>query len=184
MIELGDGTPRYVRRMRGEKIKPELCSQKVKFPTKVMIWGGISVKGVTPMYVVEGIMNSTQYKVVLENVLIPTMKKWFRRAGIFVQDGAPCHTSKECMTFLKNKRVEVLDWPGNSPDCNPIENIWAILKAKVHQRCPKTKNELIIAIKTVWDNDTELHQFIINAIHSMPNRIQELIKARGGHINY
>lgn len=184
MIELGDGAPRYVRRLDGEKMKPVLCNQKVKFPTKVMIWGGISVKGVTPIYVVDGIMNSNKYKDVLEEVVVPSMKKWFRRSGVFVQDGAPCHTSKLCMEFLKNKRINVLDWPGNSPDCNPIENIWAILKEKVHKRSPKSKSELISTIKDIWENDAELHQSIINAIRSMPKRINLVIKARGGHIRY
>ena len=49
--------------------------------------------------------------------------------NMFMQDGAACHHSKLVSYFFKN--IETLDWPGNSPDLNPIKNLWAILKDKV-----------------------------------------------------
>ena len=47
---------------------------------------------------------------------------------IFMQDGAPCHRSKIVKKFLEENHVTTLDWPGNSPDLNPIENLWAKMK--------------------------------------------------------
>ena len=41
-----------------------------------------------------------------------------------MQDGAPCYTAKSIKTFLANESIELLDWSGNSPDMNPIENLW------------------------------------------------------------
>ncbi|GFY09975.1 hypothetical protein TNCV_3699361 [Trichonephila clavipes] len=42
---------------------------------------------------------------------------------IVMQDGAPCHTARSIKAFLAEQNIPLLDWPGNSPDMNPIENI-------------------------------------------------------------
>jgi hypothetical protein len=67
-------------------------------------------------------MNSEQYKTVLENHLLPFMR--IHGAKFFLQEGAPCHTSKLVMKRLKEMEGEfkVLDWSGNSLDLDPIEN--------------------------------------------------------------
>ena len=49
---------------------------------------------------------------------------------IFMQDGAPCHRSKIAKEYFKEKKITLLQWPGNSPDLNPIENFWTVLKTK------------------------------------------------------
>jgi hypothetical protein len=66
---------------------------------------------------------------VLEEKLFP----WIERQGAtkFLQEGAHCHTSKKLMALLKEKKVSVMDWLGNSPDLNPTENLWAIMKARL-----------------------------------------------------
>ena len=40
-----------------------------------------------------------------------------------MHDGETCHWSKVVLEYLRKSQVEVLDWPGNSPDLNPIENL-------------------------------------------------------------
>ncbi len=63
--------------------------------------------------------------------LLPFMR--IHKTAYFLQDGAPCHKSKIVISFLKQSHEEfsIIDWPGNSPDLNPIENCWSHMKRKL-----------------------------------------------------
>ena len=99
----------------------------------------------------------------------------------FLQDGAPCHKSKATMALLKEKEEEfsVIDWPGNSPDLNPIENVWGIMKARLKSDHTITSlPKLISAIKMMWTFAMEKDLFKKLA-RSMPERLQAVIDAKG-----
>ena len=52
----------------------------------------------------------------------------------FQHDSAPCHKAKSVMNSFHTKNVRMLKWAGNSPDLNPIENLWTLIKKKfLHQ---------------------------------------------------
>ena len=73
------------------------------------------------------------------------------KCEFFQHDGAPCHTAKTVGTWLQESSVEVLSpWPGSSPDLNPIENCWAIVKKKVAAHKLKSAADLEAKIKEVW----------------------------------
>ncbi len=67
--------------------------------------------------------------------MLPSADQLFKDADfIFQQDLARAHTAK---SWLNDHGVGVLDWPANSPDLNPIENIWCIVKRKMRNKRPK-----------------------------------------------
>jgi transposase len=151
-----------------------------------MIWSCISSKGVGPLYIVEGTMRSDQYKKVLQTRLRPQIKKWFKKGEkfVFMQDGAPCHTAKIIKKYLNNVKIPLLPWPGNSPDMNPIENLWAIVKRRMASIRITTRAELINRLTEVWHHDPEIAEIARNCIESMPTRIKSLRQRKGQRTKY
>jgi transposase len=54
--------------------------------------------------------------------------------GTFQHDLAPCHNSKAVKKFVQENEINMLDWPGNSSDMNPIENLWSIVKKRLGEK--------------------------------------------------
>ena len=101
---------------------------------------------------------------------------------IFMHDGAPCHRSKIVKKFLEH-HVTTLNWPGNSPNLNPIENLWAKIKDLVAEKQPSGGKALIETIKEVWVKEISA-DYCNSPIASTPHRLQAVIKVKGGHTKY
>jgi transposase len=76
----------------------------------------------------------------------------------------------------------LLDWPSNSPDVNPIENIWSIIKRKVEKRKPKNIDELELFLTEEFYNVES--NIAKNCVLSMENRCLSLISSKGERIKY
>ncbi len=101
---------------------------------------------------------------------------------IFQQDLAPAHSAKATSTWFKDHGITVLNWPANSPDLNPIENLWGIVKRKMRYARPNNAEELKATIRAIWALITpeQCHRLI----DSMPRLIAAVIQAKGAPTKY
>ncbi len=122
-ISFGNQGPR-VWRKGGEAHRPSCLKSSVKFPQSVMIWGAMSSAGVGPLCFLKTNVTAPIYQYILEHFMLPSADQLFKDADfIFQQDLAPAHIAKSTKSWLNDHVVGVLDWPANSPDLNPIENL-------------------------------------------------------------
>ncbi len=84
--------------------------------------------------------------------------------------------------FLKKNRVKVIQWPSISPDLNPIEHLWGILKRQVEHHSPSSIQSLKEVILEEWKK-IDLAK-CCQLVHSMPRRLGAVIKNHGGHTKY
>jgi transposase len=113
------------------------------------------------------------------------MKKTFsNNDGWFQEDNARPHTSKVAKSFQAEKNLRTLSWPAQSPDLNPIENLWSEVKKKIrtYKKPPSNLSELDRYVKKAW-KEIPKHT-IENLVDSMPQRIQAVIAANGGLTKY
>lgn len=177
MVQIG-GSGKLIWVKRGESRK----IPAMKYPQKVMVWCAISYKGSPKMKFVQGTLKAQGYKELLTTNLLPFLRAPGNRDLVYMEDNAPCHKAKLVKQFVEAKKIQILDWPPNSPDLNPIENLWNELKKRVEKYKPKTREELKSAIIKSW---AEIEQQKIDCyLDSMPRRVEACLKLKGGLTKY
>jgi transposase len=119
-------------------------------------------------------MNSNRYIELLRENFIGSARTLFGKDYIFAQDNAPCHVSRATRNFFEEEGIELLPWPACSPDLNPIENLWSIMKQNVGIRFQKTKTELEAFSIDEWSKIPQ--ETVKKVIMSMTSRIKQVIE--------
>jgi len=156
--------------------------QRPKHSPKFHVWGGVSSRGAMPLCVFDCNMTAEVYTDILEGFLLPTAHTLFEDGFVLQQDNDPKHTSRHAKRWFEEKNVDVLQWPSYSPDLNPIENIWALMKDAVNQKNLSNIVEMKREVVQFWDTLT--HETLTSLVESMPNRISECIARHGGLTKY
>lgn len=152
----------------------------------VFLWGCFSYYGPGFISRIHGNMDASLYIEILDEC-VPLTQEYYDidpQTMKFQQDNDSKHTSKLAKEFFEANDYDLIIWPANSPDLNPIEHLWHYVKQQLqkYELPPRGVNELWERIQEVWDNiPIEVCQ---NLVESMPNRIQAVKKAKGGHTHY
>lgn len=176
-----DGKQYYWHRPH-EKLQKHQVKQTMKHGGgSLMVWGCFTWWHIGPMVRIFGIMKKEDYLNILQTNLpdFVDLSAYPTEEVIFQQDGDPKHTAKIVQEWIKNQDFQLLEWPAQSPDLNPIENLWAILKKRLasYEMPPKNIDELWSRVQKEWrdlPNPT-----IEKLVESMPRRLNSVIKAEG-----
>uniref|UniRef100_A0A0K8W065 Transposable element Tc1 transposase n=1 Tax=Bactrocera latifrons TaxID=174628 RepID=A0A0K8W065_BACLA len=173
-----------VRRPTGKRLDRRYLQGTVKHGGgNVMVWGCFSAEGVGPIFKIEGNMDRFQYKNILQTQMLPHAITKMPPDWQFQRDNDPKHTSKVVKDWLLEEQVCVMRWPAQSPDINPIENLWEIVNRQINrEQVHGNKNKLFDALKQAWDGIKDTH--INNLISSIPKRCAAIIKNNGYPIKY
>jgi transposase len=183
----GTGSKRImVWRRPGQRFEHDCLTPSFKSGrVTVMMWGCFIGKNLGPIVLFpEGRIDSKRYCEMLDGNLLPFLRTLPKNA-IFAQDNAPIHTSKYTKLWLEKNGIEAMEWPPQSPDLNPIENVWHELKVALKNRRPrvKSRDELLVAVQEEWENLGEKNS-LGNLVKSMRKRCEEVIASKGMPINY
>ena len=159
--------------------------------------GCFSRNGVGPLVRIKGTMDAPQYRDILANHMLPYAQEIMPSNWFFLQDNDPKHTSNLLMGALRTlpdsrkvrlpgsfslNCVRLLKHPAMSPDLNPIEHLWQIVKRKLGGKRFNSKDTLWEAVQEAWNSisiDT-----CISLSDSMPRRIHSIIASKGGPTKY
>ncbi len=147
----------------------------MKFPQSVMIWAAMSSAGVGPLCFLKSTVNAAIYQEILEHFMLPSADKRYGDTECGHLPTLPKVPKAGSMTMVLLCLI-------GSPDLNPIENLWGIVKRKMRDTRPKNADDLKAAIKATWASipPQQCHKLIT----SMPRRIEAVIKAKGVPTKY
>ncbi len=152
----------------------------------ISVQAAFSARGRTPLIRIQRTLDKKKYENILETVLLPFIAQ--HHSGIdqfiFQQDDCGSHRAKSIKASMDAKQINRMDCPSQSPDLNPIENAWALLKRRLLDRSthPTNADDLFQILCNMW-NDIPHHHFT-SLVHSKPCWATLVLRNKGQSIKY
>lgn len=182
-VELGTHSQVWVQRRENETFDPQFLTDRIPHPQRVSLWGCFCAKGIGQAEIFTDTLDGAQYVDILAHNLPPTYNCFYPSGQWwFLQDNAPAHCSNTSLQWLHNHGINCIDFPPNSPDLNPIENLWADVKRRVDARRPHNTQQLEQYLGEEWEATDP--NFLISLAHSMPDRCKAVVLNQGHRTHY
>ena len=184
---LGSDGKKWVWKRPGEGLSDRLVQGTVKFGGgSLMIWGCMFWEGPGYATKIDGRMDADLFVSILDDELQESIKFYKKKPTdiLFQQDNDPKHKSKKAQNWLQASGLQVMEWPPQSADLNPIEHLWHHLKIKLGEYDKPASGiaELWERVQKEW-NDIPA-SVCQNLIESMPRRVHAVLQAKGGYTKY
>ena len=169
-----------VYRRTGERYKLKFVKPTMKYGGgSIMVWGCFGYHGMGSLHLINGIMNGAIYRdILVDELQFSADLLGIGNRFIFQQDLDSKHTSWEATDFFTENKTRVLEWSAQSPDANPIENLWSIVDASVPLSERTSIPRFWAALQRTWYGMDK--NLLKKLVKSVPKRYADIIKARGG----
>lgn len=157
----------------------------IKHPAKVHVYGCFSSNGFGKLIVFTGILKATGMIKLYRRGLLKSAEQLFGPENddwILQEDNDPKHKSRLCREWKDENNVVTMDWPSQSPDANPIENVWAIMKHKLRRKRIRSTKQLKSALTRIWNSLST--DYAKNLAESCTQRCQHIIESGGDWTYY
>ena len=170
-------------RKKNEAFAEGKTKTTMKHCPSVMVWGCFSALGLGNLVEITTTMDQKLYMKILEdNLECSADLMGIKSDFVFQQNNDPKHTALAVRKWFDDFDVDVLKWPSQSPDLNPIEHLWDELDRTIPKNLRRNIKNFKKALFDCWS--TIGQQVLDKLVDSMPRRLQAVIDARGGHTKY
>lgn len=162
-----------------------IIQRTIKHPVKVNVWGCFSQRGFGCLELFTQNLNAEKMLKIYKRGLLKSVEKMFGKKTenwVLQEDNDPKHRSRLCKAWKEENGVTTMDWPSQSPDANPIENVWGIMKSQLAGKPVHDLKQLARAIRKIWRSLSV--DYAQKLVESMPNRCEAILQNDGDYTVY